>query len=366
MIEVKDLTKKYGDHTAVDHLNFQIGKGRVYGFLGPNGAGKTTTMNMMTGYIAPTEGTCLIDGHDVLEEPEEARRNIGYLPEIPPVYMDMTISEYLDLAADLKKVPKAEKKQMAEEVMQKVQIADMQGRLIKHLSKGYRQRVGLAQALMGKPETIILDEPTVGLDPRQIIEIRDLIRELGKEHTVILSSHILSEVSEICDYVMILSHGKMVANDTTENLAKIMQGQNSLELTLRADADRTEAMLAGIPQISSHTIRPHGEDAVDVTLKMAGSDDLREKIFYTCAASQCPILRMDYTHVSLEDIFLEVTEDAPAAKPETDADDAAKAGDAAETAETKAAAEAEPAKAAEDTGAAENETVPAADEEGDR
>lgn len=314
MIEVKNLTKKYGDHVAVDHLNFSIGKGRVYGFLGPNGAGKSTTMNMMTGYIASTEGNCLIDGYDVLEDPEEARKNIGYLPEVPPVYMDMTVAEYMALAAELKKVPKDKRAQMTAEIMEMVQITPMKDRLIKHLSKGYRQRVGLAQALMGYPETIILDEPTVGLDPRQIIEMRDLIKNLGKEHTVILSSHILSEVSEVCDYVMILSHGKMVANDSTENLAALMKGQNSLELTLRAQEPQVETMLGLIPEITEHKIAVHGEDSVDVTLKTDGSDDLREKIFYTCAANRCPILRMEYSHASLEDIFLEVTEDPKAAE----------------------------------------------------
>jgi len=315
VIEVKNLTKKYGDHVAVDHLNFSIGKGRVYGFLGPNGAGKSTTMNMMTGYIASTEGNCLIDGYDVLEDPEEARKNIGYLPEVPPVYMDMTVAEYMALAAELKKVPKDKRAQMAAEIMEMVQITPMKDRLIKHLSKGYRQRVGLAQALMGYPETIILDEPTVGLDPRQIIEMRDLIKNLGKEHTVILSSHILSEVSEVCDYVMILSHGKMVANDSTENLAALMKGQNSLELTLHAQEPQVETMLGLIPEITEHKIAVHGEDSVDVTLKTDGSDDLREKIFYTCAANRCPILRMEYSHASLEDIFLEVTEDPQAAEP---------------------------------------------------
>ena len=213
MIEVSNLTKKYGDHIAVDHLSFRVEKGQIYGFLGPNGAGKSTTMNIITGYLAATEGTVTIDGKDVQKDPEEAKRAIGYLPELPPLYVDMTVREYLDFVAELKKVPKKERKQQIDEVMEMTQITDMQQRLIRNLSKGYRQRVGLAQAILGYPEVIILDEPTVGLDPKQIIEIRDLIRKLGENHTVILSSHILSEVSAVCDHIMIIAHGKLVASD---------------------------------------------------------------------------------------------------------------------------------------------------------
>ena len=203
MIEVKNLVKKYGDHTAVDHLNFTVEKGKIYGFLGPNGAGKSTTMNMITGYIASTEGEILIDGHNILDEPEVAKKKIGYLPEIPPLYQDMTVLEYLKFAAELKVIPKEQREQNIKEVMSTTKLEDMKRRLIKNLSKGYKQRVGLAQALLGYPEVIILDEPTVGLDPKQIIEIRDLIKSLGQKHTVILSSHILSEVSAVCDHVLI-------------------------------------------------------------------------------------------------------------------------------------------------------------------
>ena len=199
MIEVKHLVKKYGDHTAVDDLSFTLESGKIYGFLGPNGAGKSTTMNMMTGYIASTSGEILINGHDILKEPEEAKKCIGYLPEIPPLYIDMTVWEYLVTVADLKKVPKTERGAMLAQIMETVQITDMKKRLIKNLSKGYRQRVGIAQALIGYPEIIILDEPTVGLDPKQIIEIRDLVKSLGEKHTVILSSHILTEISAVCD-----------------------------------------------------------------------------------------------------------------------------------------------------------------------
>lgn len=307
MIEVKNLTKKYGNHTAVDHLNFQVEEGQIYGFLGPNGAGKSTTMNMITGYIASTEGTVVINGHDILEEPEEAKKSIGYLPEQPPLYMEMTVLEYLRLAAELKKVPKNQRESMISDIMDTVQITPMKDRLIKNLSKGYKQRTGLAQALMGYPEVIILDEPTVGLDPKQIIEIRDLIKSLGKKHTVILSSHILSEVSAICDYVMIISHGKLVASDTTENLAKLMEGENTLELTLKASEDTARYLLNGIPEISEKTFSKQDGNTVNISIKTEGDADVREKIFYACAEHNSPILRMENNRVSLEDIFLELT-----------------------------------------------------------
>ena len=214
MIEVTNLTKKYGKHTAVDHLSFRVEKGQIYGFLGPNGAGKSTTMNIITGYLAPSQGTVIVNGKDIQKEPEEAKKCIGYLPELPPVYADMTVEEYLRFAAELKKIPKAQRAEQVAKVMEMTRITDMKKRLIRNLSKGYKQRVGLAQAILGDPEVIILDEPTVGLDPKQIIEIRDLIRSLGKNHTVILSSHILSEVSAVGDHIMIISHGKLVASDS--------------------------------------------------------------------------------------------------------------------------------------------------------
>ena len=262
MIEVNNLVKRYGDHTAVDHLSFKIEKGKIYGFLGPNGAGKSTTMNIITGYIASTEGTVSIDGHDILEEPEKARKCIGYLPEQPPLYFDMTVLEYMRFAADLKKIPKNKKNEMIEEVMDRVKITDMKNRLIKNLSKGYRQRVGLAQAILGYPDVIILDEPTVGLDPKQIIEIRDLIKDLRQKHTVILSSHILSEVSAVCDYVLIISHGKLVASDTPENLSKLAAGSNNLSLVVKGDKEKIRILLGEISGVrdisieSSYVRRP--------------------------------------------------------------------------------------------------------------
>lgn len=230
MIEVKNLVKKYGNHLAVDHLDFTIEPGRIYGFLGPNGAGKSTTMNIMTGYLGATEGEVVIGGHDILKEPEEAKRCIGYLPEQPPLYMDMTVREYLEFAAELKKLPRSKRADQVTEVEKMVRIRDVEKRLIRNLSKGYRQRVGLAQAVLGYPEIIILDEPSVGLDPKQIIEIRQLIRSLAKRHTVILSSHILAEVRETCDYILIISKGRLVASDTPENLERILAkaGENGV------------------------------------------------------------------------------------------------------------------------------------------
>jgi len=309
LIEVKNLVKRYGDHTAVDHLSFEIEKGKIYGFLGPNGAGKSTTMNMITGYIASTEGTVVIDGHDILEEPEEAKKCIGYLPEMPPLYFDMTVLEYLKFVADLKKIPKDKKATMIEEIMDMVKITDMKNRLIKNLSKGYRQRVGIAQAVLGYPEVIILDEPTVGLDPKQINEIRDLIKGLKQKHTVILSSHILSEVSAVCDYVLIISHGKLVASDTPENLGKLAAGSNNLNLLVKGQKDTIRAALEAVEGVKEVTVKKSPEEGVyAITVGTEENMDVREKVFYSMVNVGCPILEMQSKKVSLEEIFLELTE----------------------------------------------------------
>ena len=310
MIEVNNLVKRYGDHTAVDHLSFKIEKGKIYGFLGPNGAGKSTTMNMITGYIASTEGTVTIDGHDILDEPEQAKKCIGYLPEMPPLYFDMTVLEYMNFVADLKKIPKDKKKSMVAEVMEMVKITDMKNRLIKNLSKGYRQRVGLAQAILGYPEVIILDEPTVGLDPKQIIEIRDLIKSLKEKHTVILSSHILSEVSAVCDYVLIISHGKLVASDTPENLGKLAEGSNTLNLIVKGEKDKICTALGQIEGVKNVTAADAKEEhAWNVNVSTKEDRDVREEVFFKMADAKCPILEMQSRKVSLEEIFLELTED---------------------------------------------------------
>lgn len=307
MIEVKNLVKRYGEQLAVDHLSFQIEKGKIYGFLGPNGAGKSTTMNMITGYIASTEGTVVIDGHDILEEPEEAKKCIGYLPEQPPLYFDMTVLEYLKFVADLKKIPKNDKKKMIEEIMEMVKITDMQNRLIKNLSKGYRQRVGLAQAIMGYPDVIILDEPTVGLDPKQIIEIRSLIKNLKKKHTVILSSHILSEVSAVCDYVLIISHGKLVASDTPENLGKLAEGSNNLSMMIKGKKDQIYHALKEIDGIGDISLEPGEAGAWKTKVTTEEQHDVREAIFRKMVSIDSPILEMQSKKVSLEEIFLELT-----------------------------------------------------------
>ena len=308
MIEVSNLTKKYGDHIAVDHLSFRVEKGQIYGFLGPNGAGKSTTMNIITGYLAATEGTVTIDGKDVQKDPEEAKRAIGYLPELPPLYVDMTVREYLEFVAELKKVPKKERKQQIDEVMEMTQITDMQQRLIRNLSKGYRQRVGLAQAVLGYPEVIILDEPTVGLDPKQIIEIRDLIQSLGKKHTVILSSHILSEVRAVCDYIFIISHGKLVASEETEELVERMSGGQVIELKLKAEEEKVKEFFADAEHITAVETKELPEDGVtEVTVTAEKNKDVREEIFHICAESDMPILEMINGGKSLEDIFLELT-----------------------------------------------------------
>lgn len=309
MIEVKDLVKKYGDHVAVDHLSFNIEKGKIYGFLGPNGAGKSTTMNMITGYISATEGSVIINGHDIFEEPEEAKKSIGYLPELPPLYMDMTPREYLEFVAQLKGIARRKRDKMVQEVIELTKIEDVSDRLIRNLSKGYRQRVGLAQAVLGYPEILILDEPTVGLDPTQIIEIRDLIKKLSKHHTVILSSHILSEVQAICDQVLIIAHGKLVALDTPDNLEKHVSGANTLELTVKAQEYKVKSVLSKIPEVRKievHVSTDEGCTDVLVTTKM--EEDIREKIFNEFANAKCPILKMTTSNMSLEDVFLKVTE----------------------------------------------------------
>ncbi len=316
MIEVRDLVKRYGDNTAVDHLSFKVEKGQIYGFLGPNGAGKTTTMNIMTGYIGATEGDVIINGHNILEEPEEAKRCIGYLPEQPPLYNDMTPLEYLRFAAELKGLGADEIEEAVENVIQLTKTDDVKNRLIKNLSKGYRQRVGLAQAILGLPEVLILDEPTVGLDPKQILEIRELIRSLGKEHTIILSSHILSEVQEVCDNILIIHHGRLMATGTPQELEKQLKS-HAIEMLIKADEPkRVESLFGGIEGISSVSSAAAGSgNEVSVTLELQENFDIREDVFYACCKAGCPILMMRPSGASLESIFLQLTSDsAPAAE----------------------------------------------------
>ena len=307
MIEISHLTKKYGEHVAVDDLSLKIEQGKIYGFLGPNGAGKSTTMNIITGYIGATQGTVSINGYDILKQPEEAKRCIGYLPEQPPLYMDMTVSEYLRFTADLKKLPKQKKYQFIEEAMELTKITDMKKRLIRNLSKGYRQRVGFAQAVLGYPEVIILDEPTVGLDPKQIIEIRELIQSLGRQHTVILSSHILSEVREVCEQIFIISKGRLAASDTTENLIAQMSGEQEIHLLLKGGQNAVLLAFqeAGLMPASVREDQEPG--CVHAVLKAEKDTDVRERAFYAFAKADIPILEMTAGRKSLEQVFLELT-----------------------------------------------------------
>ena len=308
MIEVKNLTKCYGKHLAVDNLSFTVEKGQIYGFLGPNGAGKSTTMNIMTGYLGATKGEVLIDGHDILKEPEEAKQCIGYLPEQPPLYLEMTVMEYLRFAAELKKIPKEDMEIQIEKAMRLTRLSDVRGRLISNLSKGYKQRVGLAQAILGFPEIIILDEPTVGLDPKQIIEIRELIRKLAKEHTVILSSHILAEIREVCDYILIIARGKLVASDTPENLENSMSGTGHIEIEVRREQKEVERVLDRIDQVKRVEYTLLEDGTVRVQIEAKGSGDIRERIFHAFADQKMPLLTLKLNKSTLEEIFLELTQ----------------------------------------------------------
>lgn len=326
MIEVKNLVKKYGSHLAVDHLNFTVKSGQIYGFLGPNGAGKSTTMNIMTGYLGATEGEVLINGHNILDEPEAAKHFIGYLPEMPPLYVDMKVREYLEFVAELKKIPKKEREDQILEVMDMVKLEEVEDRLIRNLSKGYKQRVGLAQAILGFPEIIILDEPTVGLDPKQIIEIRELIRELAKDHTVILSSHILAEIQEVCDYVMIISKGKLVASDTPENLEKALSDQQIIEILAKGNREEINTIAKEIRGVDSVEISEGKEEGtVSAKITAKSGEDIREKVFRGFAKADCPLLMLKSSQTSLEDVFLELTQSS---NEDTDIDDEEVAEDA--------------------------------------
>ena len=306
MIEVSNLTKRYGDKLAVDNLSFKVEQGEILGFLGPNGAGKSTTMNILTGYLSTTEGCAKIDGYDILENPMEAKERIGYLPEHPPLYLDMTVREYLDFVYDLKK-PKQPRRAHIREICQLTRIVEVYNRLIKNLSKGYRQRVGLAQALIGNPPVLILDEPTVGLDPKQIIEIRRLIKNLGKRHTVILSSHILSEVQAVCDRVIVINKGQIVANDTPSNLSKSMSTDHKLTVRVEGPEAEIYKVLSHLPQIVSVSTLGEREPGVfDFSIEGKENTDIRRDLFFRLAERNWPILGLRSSELSLEDIFLQL------------------------------------------------------------
>ena len=310
MIEVCNLCKKYGTFTAVDDLSFTLEKGEILGFLGPNGAGKSTTMNMITGYISATNGSVTISGHDLFSEPEEAKRSIGYLPEIPPVYPDMRVSEYLLFAAELKGIKRSERKAEVRRVSEKTDIVPMSGKLIRHLSKGYRQRVGLSAAMLGNPPVLILDEPTVGLDPAQIIEMRNLIRELAKDHSILISSHILFEVQNICTRVLIINHGKQIALDTPEHIVKNLGGTEVYTITVKGTAETAVRILSGVPGITAVTHVTGTEEGKTVlSVGFPHGTDIREDVFYAFAEAKVPILSGVMKERSLEDIFLLLTQE---------------------------------------------------------
>ena len=310
MIEVKNLTKRYGDLKAVDDISFSVDSGEVLGFLGPNGAGKSTTMNIITGYISSTSGTVTVDGSEILEEPKKTKAKIGYLPEIPPLYPDMTVRKYLEFMFDLKKV-KLPKKEHVDEVMRLVGLSDMGGRIIKNLSKGYRQRVGFAQALIGNPPVLILDEPTVGLDPKQIIEFRKLIRSLGKKHTVIFSSHVLSEVSATCDRVIVISNGKIVADGKTDELSQSLSGKKKLLLTVASESSDVSDELKKIPGVTKvEKVRRFAGGLVKYSVSYSKDEDIRKDVFSAMVRLDAPIMEMQSGDETLEDMFLKLTQDS--------------------------------------------------------
>lgn len=309
MIEVKNLTKRYGQNLALDRVSFKIEEGTIVGFLGPNGAGKSTTMNIITGYLSATSGEVTVSGKNTLEEPGEVKKQIGYLPEQPPLYMDMTVKEYLNFMYDLKKA-RLPREQHIKEICQLVKIENVYNRLIGNLSKGYKQRVGIAQALIGNPPVLILDEPTVGLDPKQILEMRTLIRQLAQEHTVILSSHILSEVQEVCDHLLIIHHGKKVAAGEPAELERSLSGNPALEVVVRGEGELVQSQLALLPGITALTQHDCLEaDCCAFRLESAAGEDLREAVFQTCARQGLPLLELRRDTLTLEDIFLKLTSD---------------------------------------------------------
>ncbi|MBQ4312789.1 MAG: ATP-binding cassette domain-containing protein [Clostridia bacterium] len=306
MIEVSHLTKKYGSLCAVDDISFTAREGEILGFLGPNGAGKTTTMNMITGYISITDGKVTVSGHDVFENPLHAKRRIGYLPEQPPLYLDMTVDEYLRFVSRLKKSPLDEEQHLAE-ICALVRLDKVRHRLIKNLSKGYRQRVGIAQALVGNPPILILDEPTVGIDPNQIVEVRSLIRKLGKRHTVILSTHILGEVQAVCDRVIVLNEGKIVADSTTEELSDMLTGGRRLICTVAAPENGAIRLLSSIPGVKKVTSGGEKNGECELIIEVAQGKDVRREIFTSLAHKDLPMLGLRECEMSLEDIFIALT-----------------------------------------------------------
>lgn len=309
MIEVQNLTKRYGEAKAVDNISFRVNEGEILGFLGPNGAGKSTTMNILTGYLSATSGAAKINGFDILEEPIEAKRQIGYLPELPPLYLDMTVKAYLDFVFDIKGLSLPRKSHI-QEVCERARITNVYNRMIKNLSKGYRQRVGVAQAMLGNPPVLILDEPTVGLDPKQIIEMRNLIKELGQKHTVILSSHILPEVQATCERVVVINKGRLVANDTPDNLSKNLSNEHKLIARIDGPAGEVEKLISKIPGlVELHVLGEREPGVYEYTIDAQEGTDIRRELFKRLAERSWPLIGLRSTELSLEDIFLKLTKE---------------------------------------------------------
>ncbi|MCI5951775.1 MAG: ABC transporter ATP-binding protein [Anaerostipes sp.] len=307
MIQITNLVKKYGNKTALQGIDLTVKEGEIMGLLGPNGAGKSTTMNIMTGYLSATSGEVKINGHDILTEPIETKKSIGYLPEIPPLYMDMKVKEYLNFVAQLKKLKKAERKKQVEQVMELVEVKEYENRLIKYLSKGYKQRVGLAQALLGEPKLLILDEPTVGLDPNQIIRMRKLIKDLAKDHTIILSSHILSEISAICDSVVIIDQGKVIARGTAEELEEQFTNKEVIWLTVKGEQEKVKSAVKECKCFVSYDMEELEEEQWRIRAEMKSEEDMRDQLFFYFAEKKIPVLNMEQETKSLEDVFLQLT-----------------------------------------------------------
>ena len=309
MIEVKNVTKKYGKILAVDNISFEIKDGEIIGLLGPNGAGKSTTMNMITGYIEPTEGTIIVDGYDMSKKPKKAKKEIGYMPEGVPLYTDLTVKEFVTYMAEIKKINKKERKEKVEKIIKQTGLQNVEKKLIKNLSRGYKQRVSMAGALVGEPKILILDEPTVGLDPKQITEIRSLIKELGKTHTVILSSHILSEVSQICEKVIIINKGKIVAIDTPENLENKVSSKNSIYVTVEDPENKIEDVTKNIKEITKIELIKENEDKTkQYIIESALTTDLRKILFKEFAKENITIFEMKKADATLEDAFMKLIE----------------------------------------------------------
>lgn len=309
MIKVKNVTKKYGKYTAVDNISFEIGEGEIIGLLGPNGAGKSTTMNMITGYIEPTEGQIIVDGFSMDKKPQKAKKEIGYMPEGVPLYTDMTVKEFVTYMAEIKKVDKKTRKEKVQKIIEQTGLKPVENKLTKNLSRGYKQRVSMAGALVGEPKILILDEPTVGLDPKQITEIRNLIKELGKTHTIILSSHILSEVSQICNKVIIINKGKIIAVDTPENLERKVSNNNSVYLTVEDPENKIETIKDKIADIKRIKFIQENEDKTkQYMVEAAGDVELRKILFNELSKENITIFEMKKGDATLEDAFMKLIE----------------------------------------------------------